>query len=294
MLSLPLTLYKIFVPVPNVHFRLLSLFFAICLNACDQRSKSMSFYYWRKVYAPDTAEVNTLKENKVHTLYVHYFDVDWPDTVDGPILGSPVRFDSVPTGYYIVPVVFFSNKVFEKADSVALADLTNKVLHLVALTNHAAQFEPEEIQFDCDWTEKGKDNYFRFLRQYQAASGLVISSTIRLYQIKFADRIGIPPVDHGVLIFYNMDSAEAATGNPIYERASAHRYTPSLRSYPLTLDLALPIIRSASTDDLLEIVDDVNRHSNHRIRNLIFFDLDRQNLLQYDKGLFQEMLERTN
>jgi hypothetical protein len=270
------------------------LFFAICLSACDQRTKSMSFYYWRKVYAPDTAEVNTLKENEVHTLYVHYFDVDWPDTVDGPTLGSPVRFDSVPTGYNIVPVVFFSNKVFEKADSASLAGLSSKVLNLVSLTNHAAQLQPAEIQFDCDWTEKGKDNYFRFLRQYHAASGLVISSTIRLYQIKFAARIGIPPVDHGVLIFYNMDSAEAASGNPTYERSSAHRYTPALRSYPLILDLELPIIRSTSSDDLLGIVDDVNRHSNHRIRNLIFFDLDRQNLLKYDKGLFQEMLERTN
>ena len=254
----------------------------------------MSFYYWRKVYAPDSTEVKALKENEVHTLYVHYFDVDWPDTVDGPILGSPVRFESVPTGYNIIPVVFFSNKVFEKTDSGSLTDLINKVLNLVALTNHAAQSDPEEIQFDCDWTEKGKDNYFRFLRQYQTASGAVLSSTIRLHQIKFADRTGIPPVDHGVLIFYNMDSAEAATGNPIYERSTAHRFTPSLRTYPLTLDLALPIIRSASSDDLLGIVDDVNRHSNHRIRNLIFFDLDRQNLLQYDKGLFREILEHTN
>jgi hypothetical protein len=254
----------------------------------------MSFYYWRKVYAPDTTEENALKENQVHTLYVHYFDVDWPDTLDAPTLGSPVRFDSAPTGYNIIPVVFFSNRVFEKIDSAALPGLADKVLTLVTRISHTAQVDPAEIQFDCDWTEKAKDNYFRFLRQYHTASGAVLSSTIRLYQIKFAERTGIPPVDHGVLIFYNMDSAETAAGNPIYERSSAHRFTPSLRSYPLILDLALPIIRTASADELLGIVDDVNRHSNHRIRNLIFFDLDRQNLLRYDKGLFQQVLDRTN
>jgi hypothetical protein len=280
--------------VPNVRFRLLILFFAISLIACDQRTKSMSFYYWRKVYAPDSTEITALRENEVHTLYLHYFDVEWPDSVNAPILGSPVRFDSLPTAYNIIPVVFFSNKVFEKLDSAAVPDLADKVLTLVTRISRSAQLQPAEIQFDCDWTEKGKNNYFNFLRQYHSASGVVLSSTIRLYQIKFADRTGIPPVDHGVLIFYNMDSAESPTGNPIYERSSAHRYTPSLRSYPLMLDLALPIIRTASADDLLGIEDEVNRHSNHRIRNLIFFDLDRQDLLRYDKGLFQELLNQIN
>ena len=280
--------------MPNVRFRLLILFFAICLNACDQRTKSMSFYYWRNIYAPDSTEIKALSENEVHTLYLHYFDVEWPDSVNAPTLGSPVRFDSVPTGYNIIPVVFFSNKVFEKIDSAAVPGLTDKILTLVTRISHTAQLHPAEIQFDCDWTEKGKNNYFNFLRQYHAASGVVLSSTIRLYQIKFADHTGIPPVDHGVLIFYNMDSAESTTGNPVYERSIAHRYTPSLRSYPLMLDLALPIIRTTSADDLLGIVDEVNRHSNHRIRNLIFFDLDRQNLLRYEKGLFREVLDRTN
>ena len=254
----------------------------------------MSFYYWRDVYAPDSTEIKALKENQVRTLYVHYLDVDWSDSVNGPAIASPVHFESVPMGYYVIPVVFFNNKVFEKADSGALADLIDKVLRLVALTNHTAQIDPEEIQFDCDWTEKGKDNYFRFLRGYRAASGVEVSSTVRLYQIKYADRIGIPPVDHGVLIFYNTDSAGSTSRNPIYERSSAHRYIPSLRSYPLMLDLSLPIIGTASADDLQGIVEDVNRHSNHRIRNLIFFDLDRQNLLRYDKSLFQELLNRTN
>jgi hypothetical protein len=253
----------------------------------------MSFYYWRSKFTLDTTEAMALKENDVQTLYIHFFDVEWPDTLEAPILESPISFDSVPAGYNVVPVVFFSNKVFEKIDSTALPGLTNKVLTLVARISKSAGTHPAGIQFDCDWTEKTKDNYFYFLREYHSRSGSTLSSTIRLRQLKFADRTGIPPVDHGVLIFYNMDSAGGAAGNPIYDRSSAHHYTPSLRNYPLILDLALPIIKTASSDDLLGIVDDVNRHSNHRIRNIIFFDLDHQNLVRYDKQLFREVLDRT-
>ncbi len=170
--------------------------------------------------------------------------------------------------------------------------------------------------------------------------------------MKYPERTGLPPVDHGVLMFYNMGNIDAGPGSSIYDRNIAHRYTPSLRSYPLTMDLALPIfswslqvrdgkviqlldkmtagsfekdtnfiragskgfsarhagflhgyyfqandvikLESVSSTDLLEIVSEVNRHTNHRIRNLFFFDLDSQNLRQYDKDLFKEILDHTD
>ena len=43
-------------------------------------------------------------------------------------------------------------------------------------------------------------------------------------------------------------------------------------------------------ESLFEINSDVNPHTNHHIRNLIFFDPDRQNLLRYDRNIFKEAL----
>ncbi len=252
----------------------------------------MSFYYWRTTYAPDSTETKALRENDVHTVYVRYFDVDWPETDTAPSYVSPIHFDTLPTGYILIPVVFIHNKVFEKMDSAASAGLAPKIMTLVSHLNATAHQQPTEIQFDCDWTEKTKDNYFRFLRQYHSGSDMILSSTIRLHQLKSADSNGVPPVDHGTLLFYTMGNVDSGGGNAIYERSVAHRYTPSLRTYPLTLDLALPIF--SSPDHLLEMVDEVNRHSNHRIRNLIFFDLDHKNLLQYDKDIFKEVLDHTD
>lgn len=266
----------------------------------------MSFYYWRTTYAPDTTETNALKDNDVHTLYVRYFDVDWPDTTSAPTPASPIHFDTFPTGYSIIPVIFLNNRVFEKLDSTTSPALIDKVLALVRRINVSAHIEPAEVQFDCDWSERSRDNYFRFLRQYHNRSGSTLSSTIRLPQLKYSDRVGVPPVDHGTLIFYMGDISDGS-GNPRYDRAAAHRYTPSLRNYPMILDVALPIFsvsqqtqdgktiqQHPSAEDLLEMVGDVNRHSNHRIRNLVFFDLDHHNLVQYDKDIFKRILAYTD
>jgi hypothetical protein len=329
---------------------LLCLTLFLFTAACHHRSKTMSFYYWRTSFNPDSSEQQTLTDNSVHNLYVRYFDVDWApnDTMPAPV--APIRFDSIPTGYTIIPVVFFRNRVFEKSTPDRIPPLVNKTLALVRRISSSAHIDPTQIQFDCDWTERTKDPYFTFLRRYKQSSGMTLSATIRLHQVKYPDRTGIPPVDHGVLMFYNMGNIDAGPGSSIYDRSIAHRYTPSLRSYPLPLDLALPIfswsllvrngkvvqlldkmnaasfdndsafvrtsprafavrhagflhgyyfqvndvikLESISSDDLLGIVSDVNRHTNHRIRDLIFFDLDSQNLRQYDKHLFTEVLDR--
>jgi hypothetical protein len=250
----------------------------------------MSFYYWRTVFAPDSGESAMLRSNDVHNLYVRYFEVDWADTDSVARPFSPVRFDSFPSGYSIVPVIHFQNRVFEKLDARTMPAFTGRLLQLVGRINASANLTTDEIQSDCDWTENTQKNYFNFLREMRNTSGLVISSTIRLQQLNFFGSIGIPPVDHGVLLLCNTDTAAA---NPAYERATAHRYIPSLRTYPLTLDLALPIFPSVTPDDLKEMVGEINQHSNHRIRDFIFFDLSPQNISRYDKGTFHEILDHS-
>jgi hypothetical protein len=277
--------------VTNAYTRLILLSLVIFVNACHRPSKTLSFYYWRTVFYPDTVEYGALEDNDVQTLYLRYFDVDWPDSDAVPSTARAIRFDTIPDGFSIIPVILLHNRVFEKMDSISMPAFADKILAQITRINLATHQRPTDVQFDCDWNERTKNNYFHFLRLFAERSGTTVSSTIRLYQIRYPERTGVPPVDHGVLIFYNMGNDDTVASNPIYERSVEHRFTPSLRSYPLTMDLALPIVRPVSADDLLDMVDEVNRHSNHHIRNLIFFDLDHQNLRQYDRGLLKEILD---
>ena len=69
-----------------------------------------------------------------------------------------------------------------------------------------------------------------------------ISTTIRLHQIKYPERTGIPPVDKGMLMFYNMGKIDAhAVNNSIYNDNDAGKYAGSVTKYPLPLDVVLPV-----------------------------------------------------
>ena len=258
----------------------------------------MSFYYWKPVFSLDSVEKKALRDNAVQTLYVRYFDVDWSPADTAPVPATPLQFSASPSDYTIIPVICFRNRVFEKLAPVAIPAFAADLFSRVRAINASQHLQNREIQFDCDWTENTKENYFSFLQQYHRISVQSLSATIRMYQLKYPDKTGIPPVDYGVLLFYNMDDTDTGYSRSVYERPLSHRYTPSLRSYPLNLDIALPIFaptRETKDDqDLLGIITDINQHSNHHIRNLIFFDLDRRNLLQYDQGSFKAALDHTD
>ena len=68
-----------------------------------------------------------------------------------------------------------------------------------------------------------------------------LSATIRLHQVKYREETGVPPVDYGVLMYYNMGRITATGANSIYDRSTALRYLGKLRAYPLPLDIALPM-----------------------------------------------------
>jgi len=298
MRVLILPLCKIFFPVPIRNFRLLSLCLAYCLSSCQDRTKTMSFYYWKPAFTLDSSEESVLNDNNIHNLYVRYFDIDWSPADTAPVSETPLVFTTSPAAYSIIPVVCLRNRVFEKLNPAAIPSFAADIFARIRSINASRNLQNQEIQFDCDWTEKTRENYFAFLRQYHRISVQSTSSTIRMYQLKYPERTGIPPVDYGVLFYFNLQATDSGNERSVYERAIAHRYAPSLRSYPLTLDVALPVFptghESQNGEDLLGIITDINRHSNHHIRNLIFFDLDRENLRRYDKTVFKEVLAHTD
>lgn len=339
---------KKFLPVKP--FAVILFFLAGCVCAgCHHPARQISFYYWRTQFAPDSTEQQAIRYNSVQTLYTRFFDVDFLPADTSPIAVSPLKIDagSITTG--MVPVVYIRNRVFERLDTNRIAGLCKKVHDLVTAISRTANIHAASIQFDCDWTLHTRYNYFLFLQQYKKLSKEIITATIRLHQVKYAATTGIPPVDGGILMYYNMGDINAGTTNSIYDKSIAARYIPSLQTYPLPLDIALPLFAwglqlragkvvkllnkmnfrhfqndtnfiatgkdrytaqhacfhggyyfmendSVKTEqvtekDLLDITAQINRYSNKRIGNLLFYDLDTENLVLYDKNIFRKMLD---
>jgi hypothetical protein len=80
------------------------------------------------------------------------------------------------------------------------------------------------------------------LQVLAAADGASTSATIRLHQIKYRERTGVPPVARGMLMFYNMGALDAAAGgSSIFDAGRAAPYLARIPEYPLPLDAALPL-----------------------------------------------------
>lgn len=221
----------------------LIFFYLVLFSACQTKQPvpAVSFYYWKTYFNLSQYEQQVLQQNKVDTLWLRYFDVDIApqDSLAKPI--SVIRFDSLPVKQYIVPVIYLKNRVFERLDTTAIAQLSQQVQGLVSQISQHKNLQPAQIQFDCDWTDKTQNKFFYFLQRYKTQSKQRISATIRLHQVKYSDQTGVPPVDYGVLMFYNMGSIDTSRNNSIYEKQNAQKYITSLQNYPLQLDVALPI-----------------------------------------------------
>ena len=100
----------------------------------------------------------------------------------------------------------------------------------------------KEILIDCDWTEKSKENYFYLLKQIKKGFPTSkIASTIRLWQYKYAEKAGTPPVDKGLLMCYNLAKPDDFnTKNSIGTSEELAQYITHDK-YKLKLDIALPL-----------------------------------------------------
>jgi hypothetical protein len=100
----------------------------------------------------------------------------------------------------------------------------------------------KEILIDCDWTEKSQKNYFYLLKQIKSQfPSSKIAVTIRLWQYKYASKAGIPPVDKGLLMCYNITKPDdLLTKNSIATNEELAQYITH-GDYKLKLDIALPL-----------------------------------------------------
>ncbi|QDH78460.1 hypothetical protein FKX85_05200 [Echinicola soli] len=215
-------------------------FFTACLGACQHTSPpAVSFYYWKTALNLNPTETHTIKANEVKKLYVRYFDVAL--SADGlPYPVSEVTLDHFPDTLEIVPVVYIKNEVMlsSNLDVAELAKKISKHVNSISENNHLSY---QEIQIDCDWSLKSRDHFMAFIDQLDEMTDKTLSATIRLHQIKYAQKTKVPNVDYGVLMYYNMGEINARTANSIYDKTIADLYTYTLGDYPLPLKVAMPI-----------------------------------------------------
>ena len=225
---------------------------AVCLvigcsrpQAAEGPPVARAFYFWRTTFALSAGEARALAEVHATRLYVRLFDVAWSE-VDhravpvGPLVVPPGA--RVPEGVEGVPVVFVRDDVLRHGGAAAAGPLADKLWQEAAGRVQALGAAPRELQVDCDWTDRTREAYFALLGALRARSGLALSATIRLHQVKYRERTGVPPVDRGMLMFYNMGRFSAdPDARSIFDAESAERYLARVGEYPLPLDLALPI-----------------------------------------------------
>jgi hypothetical protein len=217
---------------------LVSFFFVGCQ---EEKKADVSFYYWRSQIALSEKEQEIMDSNHVSELYVRYFDIKLDEAnrpkPEASILGNLSRQKELD----IVPVVYIKNNVFEKSSSSELNALPENTISLIHQINTHFEVIPKEIQFDCDWTPTTREKFFSFLKRCKALYPVLLSATIRLHQLKYPIQTGTPPVDKGVLMYYNMGEIAADTLSSVYERHTARQYLSGVKPYRLPLDVALPI-----------------------------------------------------
>jgi hypothetical protein len=173
--------------------------------------------------------------------------------------------ERLPDGVEIVPVVFLRDEVFRHLSPGGAAALAASSWADVQERARLLGFEPRELQLDCDWSDSSRESFFAYLRRLREIArpdGVALSATIRLHQVKYRERTGVPPVDRGMLMFYNMGRFSAdPEARAIFDPESARRYLARVSSYPLPLDVALPMwswtvhIRDDHVEGLMQSTD---------------------------------------
>jgi hypothetical protein len=235
---------------------LLSAFLFSCKNDNKVEKVERAFYYWKSdAYSIQDEEEEQLDTLNIKKLYVKFFEVKFDETLGNiPFSKTSLRYDEYDFSYnkknslykcQIIPTVFIKNEVFLKSSTKQIDTLVSNVNHLINkyYSEKFVSFKKfNEIQIDCDWTLKSKENYFYFLKQLSKKTNVELSCTLRLYPYKYRTKMGIPPVKKVTLMCYNLIQPFAQKGkNSILDTQELESYLTADSKYPLHLDIVLPI-----------------------------------------------------
>jgi hypothetical protein len=296
---------------------------AIFSTGCNTQQQrhiiTPAFYFW-KSQASLNAKEKTILRQSAGKLYVKFFDVAWnaPQQIAIPV--AKVQFaDSTrqllsSPPMEIVPTVFITNETMMMLDSSGVINTAGQIAGLIQniQSTQLPAATIKEIQIDCDWTATTRDRYFLLLTKLKAHPGFqgkTLSATIRLYQCKYKLKTGVPPVDRGLLMCYNMGNLKnPLTKNSILDPEELEQYTSNLNEYPLELDIALPIfnwkvlfrnneyaglIQNLPTENLdkkLLTNRDGNTYRLLKDTVLLGYDLHKDDLIRQEDSNFEDIL----
>lgn len=221
------------------------------LYSCTSKKKEIYFYHWKTDFELNASNQQLLKTLQSEKLYTKFFDVTYSEEQQAPLPVATIQFNDSTTIEVkeLIPVVYITNEVFKNMKSISETEqlarnISDKIERLVTRNTLTVN----ELQFDCDWSMATRENYFAFLEairtqaSYQKMGRPQLSATIRLHQVKYKEKTGIPPVDKSVIMFYNVGelTSEKET-NSILNVETVDKYIASLKDYPLQYDIALPL-----------------------------------------------------
>jgi hypothetical protein len=215
------------------------------------RNITRGFYFWKSGENPTAHEEAVFRSCSARLLYQRFFDVVWDAENNRAVpvaQKKPGPFFTTSGAQQLVPVVFITNETLAHTDSAGIVPLANKIYDLLQALGKDEPRLSKELQIDCDWTALTRDRYFSLLTQIKNRHRTaypreaIVSATIRLYQLKYAMRTGVPPADKGLLMCYNMGNLkDYRTRNSIIETGELEKYISALSGYPLACDIALPL-----------------------------------------------------
>ena len=229
------------------YLRIVLPLFLFISFGCEEKSKKLTtgFYHWKSIPQNSEDQINYLDKLNIDHLHYRFFDLALEDGTINPV-GEAKIDTSLLKNRSFSSCIFITNACFLKLNKQDTEDLVEKVL--TKLIDRIQKLDLKsswkEIQIDCDWTENSRAIYFHFLKQLKAKmpERISLSATIRLHQIRYASRTGIPPVDKGTLMCYNMgDIKDVQEENSIFNSEILESYLPAGTEYGLELDIALPL-----------------------------------------------------
>lgn len=245
----------------------ISLFF---LLSCQQEKEArpIHFYHWKAQMNINQQQMDVLDSLQVQKLYLRFFDVKLGPSGPEPISTLNWKYFDLGRKLEIIPVVFITNNSLKGLeydsgiDSLAV-NLAKKLKQMIQKLD-TVRFKVKEIQLDCDWSLNTQSKYFRLIQLLKSKMSSIdqMSATIRLHQVKYFTKTGVPPVDKGVLMFYNMGKvSDWSEENSILNLETAKKYLQNFNAYPLDLDVALPLFSwgvQFRNGELIQLINDVS------------------------------------
>jgi hypothetical protein len=226
----------------------LLIFIFIVFTSCTKKIKEENFYYWRTTYTLSDMESKALQDQQSKKIYIRLCDIEKNYSINAHP-ENVIQWKHQPdSSFEYIPTIFIKNDVFtarpdQQITEEYLERLAQNTFRLVRTTWAYKNLNLSEIQIDCDWNKSTKTFYFQYLKHLKNTAQLPISATIRLHQIKYQKETGIPPIDKGILMCYNMGNLkDINSNNSIFDLDIIDAYIPKSVDYEgIELSLALPL-----------------------------------------------------